>query len=130
MPIRPAAPGTPGVPGRGTVYGSPTGQLPQVPTGPAVPGAPGPPAGSSANGQGGAAAAVLPEPALSVAPGETASTTVTIHNGGSQVEEFTLTVLGPTTGWTTLEPPTLSVYPGERTDCTVRFAPPRTSAPL
>jgi hypothetical protein len=130
MPIRPAAPGTPGVPGRGTVYGTPTGQLPQVPSGPAVPGALGPPAGASSNGQRAAAGASLAEAALSVAPGETASTTVTVHNGGSQVEEFALTVLGPTAGWASLEPPTVSVYPGERTDCTVRFAPPRTSSTL
>ncbi len=126
--IRPAAPGQPGRTGPGTVYGTPTGQLPVFPPTPATP--PTPPAtgimaGQGANGQRAAAAATLTEPALEVAPGETASTTVTVHNGGSQVEEFAVTVVGPTAGWASVEPPTLSVYPGERSECTVRFAPPR-----
>jgi hypothetical protein len=72
-----------------------------------------------------AASLALSDIALAAVPGETASTTATVHNGGSQVEQFTVAVIGPAAGWAVVEPPTLTVYPGERSRCTVRFTPPR-----
>jgi hypothetical protein len=68
---------------------------------------------------------------LSVDPGGIASTTVSVHNGGTQIEEFQMTVLGPAAGWAIVEPARLSIYPGERAEATVRFAPPKhyTTAP-
>jgi len=72
-----------------------------------------------------AASCTLAQAALSATPGETAGSTVTVHNGGSQVEQFAVAVLGPAAGWASVEPATLTVYPGERAQCAVRFTPPR-----
>src|SRR5262245_51633211 len=80
-----------------------------------------------ADGQSAAATLTLSDSVLSAVPRETATTSATVHNGGSQVEQFAVEVVGPTSGWATIEPPTLTVYPGERSQCTIRFAPPRVS---
>jgi len=72
-----------------------------------------------------AAAASLSEAALSVQPGETVQTTVTVHNAGSQVEEFVLLVIGPAAAWATVEPERLSIYPGQRADAVISLTPPR-----
>jgi hypothetical protein len=74
-----------------------------------------------------AATLSLSDPTLSAVPGETASTTAIVHNGGNQVEQFALEVVGPTAGWAVIEPPTLSVYPGDRAQATIRLSPPRVS---
>ncbi len=75
--------------------------------------------------QSAAAALTLSDAALAVVPGEIATSTATVHNGGSQVEQFAVGVVGPAAPWSTVEPPTVTVYPGERAQCAVRFAPPR-----
>src|SRR5262249_53566791 len=67
---------------------------------------------------------------LAVAPGSTTTTTATVYNGGTQVEEFVVSVHGPAGAWGTAEPASLQVYPGGRADCTIRFAPPRHSSTL
>src|SRR5262245_5840832 len=72
-----------------------------------------------------AASLTLNQPALTVVPGETATTGVTIHNGGTQVEQFAVRVVGPTAPWADVEPSTVTVYPSSRGDCTIRFSPPR-----
>ncbi|WP_412542696.1 zinc ribbon domain-containing protein [Longispora sp. K20-0274] len=74
------------------------------------------------------ASLVLADRHAAVEPGETATVTFSVHNGGTRVEQFALVVLGPAAAWATVEPATLSVYPGDRAEATVRFAPPRTSA--
>jgi hypothetical protein len=74
------------------------------------------------------AAATLASTGLVAAPGATATTTVTVHNGGSQVEEYRIAVVGPTAPWAIVEPATLHIYPGDRADATIRFAPPRHSS--
>src|SRR6266508_94587 len=74
-----------------------------------------------------AAALALADPTLPVEPGATTGTTATVHNGGSQVEQFVLTVAGPAARWAEVEPAALTIYPGERAECAVRVAPPRTS---
>ncbi|MEV6524716.1 zinc ribbon domain-containing protein [Longispora sp. NPDC051575] len=74
------------------------------------------------------ASLVLADRHAAVEPGETTAVTLSVHNGGTRVEQFTLAVLGPAAAWATVEPPTLSVYPGDRAEATVRFAPPRGSA--
>ena len=81
-----------------------------------------------ADAQSAAATLTLSDPVLSAVPGETATTTAIVHNGGSQVEQFAVAVVGPTAAWAAIEPATLTVYPGERAQCAVRLAPPRTSA--
>lgn len=70
------------------------------------------------------ASIVLAATELVVAPGGQVTTTATIHNGGSQVEEFTVSVIGPTAEWASVEPATLHIYPGDHAECTIRFAPP------
>ncbi|GIG63913.1 zinc ribbon domain-containing protein [Phytomonospora endophytica] len=72
-----------------------------------------------------AAAASLSENMLSVQPGETVQTTVTVHNAGSQVEEFVLLVIGPAAAWASVEPERLSIYPGQRAEAIVSLNPPR-----
>src|SRR6266536_1259399 len=86
-----------------------------------VPGVP-PPVADTQNAS---AAVTLADVTLAVDPGDTATTTVTVYNGGSQVEQFAMTVLGPAAAWATVEPATLQVYPAGHAECTVRLAPPR-----
>jgi hypothetical protein len=78
-----------------------------------------------AGSQNAAGAVTLSESELAAAPGETASTTASVHNGGSQVEQFAVTVVGPAAEWAVVDPPTVQVYPGEHAECTVRLTPPR-----
>ncbi|HKD97899.1 MAG TPA: protein kinase, partial [Micromonosporaceae bacterium] len=65
---------------------------------------------------------------LSVAPGASTTTTATVHNGGTQIEEFTVSVGGTAAAWATVEPATLRIFPGEQADCVIRVAPPRHSS--
>jgi hypothetical protein len=88
----------------------------------------GTPAQPFADTQSAAATLTLSDSVLSVVPGETATSTATVHNGGSQVEQFAVEVVGPTAGWAVIEPAALTVYPGERAQSTIRLSPPRTSA--
>ncbi|MGW5399592.1 COG1470 family protein [Streptomyces sp. NPDC003952] len=64
-------------------------------------------------------------PAVSVTPGDIASTTLTIRNDSDIVEAYGLTVVGDGAAWTTVEPERLSLYPGTSETVTLRLAPPR-----
>lgn len=122
MPLRPAepAPEQPAVPrGPGPMPAGPPRE-PRTVSFPAPGGA----------GDRGALAVRLSARAVSVEPGETAAITVTLTNGGSRVEQFTLVVLGPAAAWSSVEPASVPVYPGARAECVVRFSPPRSSAVL
>lgn len=77
-----------------------------------------------------AAAMRLSDPTLAVEPGSAVEVTATVHNEGSQVEEFAVTVTGPVSRWASVEPPALTIYPGEHAECVVRFAPPRSPEAL
>ena len=66
----------------------------------------------------------LAQTALTTKPGEAVTTTVTVHNGGNLVDQFTFAVTGPMAGWASVEPREVSVYPGTPASATVRFAPP------
>ncbi|MGH3875149.1 MAG: PASTA domain-containing protein [Pseudonocardiaceae bacterium] len=66
------------------------------------------------------------EPAeLTVDPGGEVTTTVTVHNLGTQVAKFQLTPHGPAAAFATITPPTVSLNPGTTQQAVVRFAPPR-----
>ncbi|MFJ8628377.1 hydrolytic protein [Kitasatospora sp. NPDC093550] len=67
-------------------------------------------------------------PALTVAPGGVATTTLTVRNDLDIVEAYTLEVVGDCAPWTTVEPARISLYPGTSETVTVRLAPPRSSA--
>jgi hypothetical protein len=71
------------------------------------------------------ASIALTDAMLAVTPGETVSTTVSVHNGGGQVEQFAITVLGPTAEWTEIDPAVLAVYPDARAEAVIRWSPPR-----
>ena len=69
---------------------------------------------------------VVIEPAeLVVDPGGEATTTVTVRNLGTRVEEFRLMPRGPAAPFASITPTTLSIYPDDQQSAVVRFAPVR-----
>jgi hypothetical protein len=71
------------------------------------------------------ASVTLPGSSLAVDPGSSASVALSVRNTGSVVDEFFMTVLGDTTAWTTVEPASLSLFPGAEGQVQVVFRPPR-----
>jgi beta-lactam-binding protein with PASTA domain len=67
---------------------------------------------------------------LSVEPGgPPASTTVSVFNKGSLVDDFHVAVNGPVAAFAQVHPPVLHVFPGEHQTAQVRFAVPRAPQP-
>lgn len=64
-------------------------------------------------------------PALTVAPGGVATTTLTVRNDLDIVEAYTFEAVGDCAAWTTVEPARVSLFPGTSETVTVRLAPPR-----
>ncbi|MEU0161512.1 hydrolytic protein [Streptomyces sp. NPDC006261] len=64
-------------------------------------------------------------PTVTVSPGGTATTTLTVRNDGDIVEAYTLGVVGDCAPWSTVEPARVSLYPGTSETVTLTFAPPR-----
>ncbi|MDT0491672.1 hydrolytic protein [Streptomyces sp. NPDC012600] len=64
-------------------------------------------------------------PAVTVSPGGTATTTLTVRNDSDIVEAYTLEVVGDCAAWSTVEPARVSLYPGTSETVTLTFAPPR-----
>jgi hypothetical protein len=62
---------------------------------------------------------------LEVAPGGTATCTVTVKNTGAVVDQFTIDILGDPAAWTVAEPSDLSLFPGAEGTASVTFRPPR-----
>jgi hypothetical protein len=62
---------------------------------------------------------------IAVAPAGQARVSVRIRNAGSVVDQFSLAVVGDSAAWSTVEPPTLSLFPGAEGAATVTFSPPR-----
>src|SRR5689334_10815427 len=83
------------------------------------------PVGPAADGPEAAGAVTLSESALAVEPGQTVSTTATVYNGGSQVEQFDVAVVGPAGGWASVEPASLRIFPGDHAETVIRISPPR-----
>ena len=63
---------------------------------------------------------------LPAVPGAPATIQVRVRNNGTVVDQFDLSVLGDTQGWATIEPSTLSLFPGAEGSAVVTFTPPRT----
>ncbi|MEU9159157.1 hydrolytic protein [Streptomyces sp. NPDC048424] len=78
------------------------------------------PAASSSPGAPG-----LDIPPVSVTPGGTASTSLTVRNDSDIVEAYRLEVVGDCAAWATVEPERVSLYPGTSETVTIRLAPPR-----
>jgi hypothetical protein len=64
-------------------------------------------------------------PAVTVTPGDIATTSLTVRNGSDIVEAYDLKVVGDCAAWTTVEPERVSLYPGTSETVTLRLAPPR-----
>ena len=60
---------------------------------------------------------------IEVVPGNATSSTFSVKNLGSQVEEFRLSVTGPE--WIVVDPATMGVYPGDEVTGTIQAVPPR-----
>jgi hypothetical protein len=73
------------------------------------------------------ATVTLGAPAVAVDPGGEASLDIRVRNTGSVVDEFSFDVLGDAAAWTTVEPATLSLFPGAEGAARVAFRPPRAS---
>ncbi|WP_225824425.1 hydrolytic protein [Streptomyces naphthomycinicus] len=62
---------------------------------------------------------------VTVAPGDIATTSLTVRNDSDIVEAYSLEVIGDCASWTTVEPARVSLYPGTSETVTVRLEPPR-----
>lgn len=71
------------------------------------------------------ATALLAGGELRVDPGGTTTVTLDVRNTGQVVDQFAFEVLGDAAPWATIDPPTVSLFPGADTTVTVTFAPPR-----
>lgn len=70
------------------------------------------------------------EPAnLQVEAGAATSLVVRVRNRGSIVDQFDITVVGPTATWATVDPPSLRLFPDKEGEARVTFAPPRAPDP-
>jgi len=69
--------------------------------------------------------AILETPDPEVQPGTETQCAITVRNAGSVVESYHLDVLGPASGWTNVDPPDLTVFPGTEGHAMVTFRPPR-----
>jgi hypothetical protein len=69
--------------------------------------------------------ASLDESSVTAVPGEETSVSLQVLNSGSTVEEYRFEVVGACAAWTTVEPATLSLYPGSSETVSVAFNPPR-----
>ncbi|WP_329411914.1 ricin-type beta-trefoil lectin domain protein [Streptomyces sp. NBC_00704] len=65
--------------------------------------------------------------AATVDPGSRATMRLRVRNTGDVVDEYRFEPVGDVAPWTTVEPPTLRLYPGTTGTVELTFAPPRTS---
>ncbi len=72
--------------------------------------------------------ASLDESTVTLEPGSEAALPVQVLNSGTTVEEVRFEVIGPCAGWATVEPESLSLYPGASGAATITLHPPRSSA--
>jgi len=70
----------------------------------------------------------LVNPAVAVEPGGQAVVDLRVRNTGSVVDEFALEVLGDSAAWATVEPPTISLFPGAEGTARIVFRPPRAAS--
>ncbi|KPI30532.1 Ricin B lectin [Actinobacteria bacterium OK074] len=61
-----------------------------------------------------------------VDPGGSTRVRLRLRNTGDVVDEYRFEAVGPVAPWTTVEPPTLRLYPGTTGTVELTFAPPRT----
>ena len=61
---------------------------------------------------------------VAVTPGEEAAVEIRVRNAGSVVDVLHVEVVGEAAAWATVEPPSVSLFPGQDQTVTVRFRPP------
>jgi len=66
---------------------------------------------------------------LQVDPGAEASLVVRVRNRGTIVDRFDIAVVGPTTGWASVDPPSLRLFPDKEGEARVTFRPLRAPSP-
>jgi hypothetical protein len=71
------------------------------------------------------ASVTLLVPSVAVQPGGEATIELRLRNTGTVVDEFGLSVLGDAAGWATVQPPTISLFPGAEENARIIFRPPR-----
>ncbi|MFM8515494.1 MAG: hypothetical protein ACKOBJ_04465 [Actinomycetota bacterium] len=64
---------------------------------------------------------------LRVEPGQIATTGLTVRNPSGIVETYDVTVLGPSAAWASVDPMSVSLFPGDEQDVTLTLQPPMTS---
>src|SRR5256885_11121011 len=69
----------------------------------------------------------LSTPQLTVDPGGEAILEVLVRNNGRVVDEYTLEMLGEAAPWVTVDPPSISLFPGTDGMVRVTIQPPRAS---
>ncbi len=74
--------------------------------------------------------ASLDDSSVTAAPGEETALPLRILNSGSTVEEYRFEVVGACAAWSTVEPTTLSLYPGDSQTVSLVLRPPRDSTVL
>ncbi|MCU1693402.1 MAG: hypothetical protein JWM64_2493 [Frankiales bacterium] len=72
--------------------------------------------------------AKLDQASIQLDAGGSAVIPLQIRNDSDIVEGYTLAVVGVPAGWATLDPESVSLYPGDTTTATLTFHPPRSSA--
>jgi hypothetical protein len=73
------------------------------------------------------AAAFLETKSVAVDPGMEAVASIRVRNTGTVVDQFTLSILGDPQAWSTVEPLTLSLFPGAEETARITFRPPRSA---
>jgi hypothetical protein len=74
--------------------------------------------------------ATLDAPNVSVEAGGEVSVPLRLRNDSSIVEEYRFQVVGQSSGWATVVPESVSLYPGHDITVSVEFRPPRSAAVL
>lgn len=64
---------------------------------------------------------------IRVEPGQIATTDITVRNPSGIVETYDVTVLGPSAAWASVDPLSVSLFPGDEQDVTLTLQPPMTS---
>jgi hypothetical protein len=74
------------------------------------------------------ASVTLVTPSVSVEPGQSVAVEVRVRNTGAVVDEFDFDVLGDAAGWSVVDPPSVSLFPGAEGTARAVFSPPRAAS--
>src|SRR5438046_9798015 len=67
---------------------------------------------------------------LQVDAGSETSLVVRVRNRGTIVDQFDIKVVGPTSHWVTVDPPSLRLFPDKEGEARITFRPPRAPDPM